>query len=210
MTKQKVETDGPRASLAAAIESARDAEAHCKALRGSIARIEDERFEARQGLDLAAAREANEPKGNGEVIDRLLAGEGSTALLEPPVDHKAKAEAEQTIVACGRALALLRAELSGAEQSLELRTRRVRDAAGAVVATEALDGLVAEAEQLRAQLEAKLSVLSYLHSQIPREHVAKIERALSSSHAHGAHPAINPWQMTLAALMADATADLPR
>src|SRR6185312_10439277 len=113
MGKQVIETTtGPRADLARAIEAARDAEAHCAALRSSVTRIEDERFEARQKLDAATAREADEPNGNDEVIRRLLDGETSAALLEPAADRKGMAEAERAIEACNRALALLRPELA--------------------------------------------------------------------------------------------------
>lgn len=211
MAKQRIETPaGPRAELAAAIEAARDAEAHCQALRTSIARVEDERFEARQKLDLATAREADEAHGREDVIERLIAGETSAAVLERAVDRKEVTDAERTIDTCNRALALLRAELAGAEQSVELRTRRVRDAAGAVVAAERLEDVVADAVRLRGELAACEAILSYLHSTTPGQHKAKIERALVSSEVRGEHPAVAPWRAALEALMADAGAELPR
>ena len=210
MTKQRVETNGPRAELAKAIEAARDAEAHCAALRTSIARIEDERFAARQSLDAATAREANEPKGNDAVIDRLLAGEGSTAVLERPADRKEAAEAERTIDTCNRALAILRPELVGAERAHELRIGRVRDAAGAVIAAERLDELVAAAARLRAELESHEAVLSFLHSYIPRDQATKIEKALVSPKTRGEHSALAPWRASLDALSRSATAELPK
>jgi hypothetical protein len=206
---KRIDKTGPRADLAKAIEAARDADAHCAALRASVTRIEDERFEARHKLDAETARETDGSNGNDEVIRRLLAGETSIALLEPAADHKTQAEAERAIEACNRALALLRTELADAERALELRTRRVRDAAGAVIAAEALDAMLAESERLRGELAAREAVLSFIHPHLPRDQAAKVEKALVSSDFRGEHPSVDSWRQAIEALSRDASAELP-
>ena len=208
MTKQTEKT-GPRADLTKAI-LARDAAAQrVDELRTSIARVEDERFSARQKLD-AAAREADESNSRDEVIERLIVGDTGAAVLELGVDRREATDAERVIETSDAALSLLRAELADAERSLELRTRRVQDAAGGVIATEALDAIVADAARLRGELAACEETLNFLHQWIPRAQAAKIERALAASPAHGPHPAVDTWCAAIESLMADATTELPK
>ena len=204
------ETNGPRADLATAL-LARDAAAQrVDELRTSIARVEDERFSARQKLDAAAAREADEAHDRDDVIDRLIAGDTGAAVLERAVDRKEATAAESEIAACTAALAILRAELAGAERSLELRATRVRDAAGAVIAAEALDAVIANTVRLRGELAACEAVLSFLHPYIPRDQAAKVECELVSSDVRGEHPSVDSWRAALAELGRDAAAKLPR
>jgi hypothetical protein len=125
-------------------------------------------------------------------------------------DRKAEAEAGRAIETCNAALALLRTELADAERALELRTRRVRDAAGAVIAAERLAEMLAESERLRGELAAREAVLSFLHPYIPRDQAAKVEKALVSSDVRGEHPSVDSWRRAIEALTRDANADLPR
>jgi len=206
---KRTEMTGPRAELQKSIDSRDAAAKRINELRASIARIEDERFAARQKL-AATAREADESNGRDDVIERLLAGETSTAVLERAADRKEVTAAESEIETSNRALSLLRAELAGAEQSLELRTNRVRDAAGAVIATEALDAIVDDATRLRGELAACEAVLSFVHSLVRGEHKAKVERALVSSEIRGEHPSVAPWRAAFEELARDAAAELPR
>ena len=104
----------------------------------------------------------------------------------------------------------MRTELADAERALELRTRRVRDAAGAVIAAEALDAMLAESERLRGELAAREAVLSFIHPYLPRDQAAKVEKALVSSDVRGEHSSIDPWRAALEALSRDASAALPR
>jgi hypothetical protein len=108
------------------------------------------------------------------------------AVLEPPAPS-AVAVVAQTIEACRQAREMVGQELTEAERSLELRARRVRDAGGAVIATEVLEDMIADAERLRAELWALEAVLSFLHSWIPRDQAAKVEKALASSDAASIH-----------------------
>jgi len=204
--KQKVETtNGPRASLAAAIEELRDSEAHCAALRASVTRIEDQLYAAQGQID--RAREQDEEAKSAQV--RAIVAGDDLMVLERPASS-AVAQVERTISACKQARQMVRDELAEAERSAGYKAERVRDAAGAVVAAEALDAKIAKTERLQGELEAELSVLSYLHSQIPRDRAAMIEKALASSDVHGEHPAVAPWRAAIDALMADANAELPR
>src|SRR6185437_138538 len=208
---KRIDKTGPRTDLAKAIESRDAAAKRVDELRGSIERIEDERFEARQRLDAtrAAAQDVDQDNETDEVIRRLVAGDTGAALLTR-TDRKAEAEAGRAIETCNAALNILRPELSDAERSLDLRTSRVRDAAGAVIAAEALDAMIADTERLHGEIEARQSVLSFLHPLISREQKTKVERVLASSHAHVPHPALDQWRTALEALMADASAELPR
>src|SRR6185437_10756687 len=198
---KRIDKTGPRTDLAKAIE-ARDAAAkRVDELRGSITRIEDERFEARQRLDAtrAAAQDADQDNETDEVIRRLVAGDTGAALLTR-TDRKAEAEAGRAIETCNAALNILRPELSDAERSLELRTTTVRDAAGAVIAAERLAEMLAESERLRGELAAREAVLSFLHPYIPRDQAAKVEKALVSSDVRGEHPSVDSWRGAIEAL----------
>ena len=138
----------------------------------------------------------------------IVAGDDLMVLERPA--PSAVAAVERTIEACKSARQMVRQELTEAERSAEFKAMRVRDVAGAVVAAEALDDIVGDAERLRGELEAKLSVLSFIHAWVPRSHAAKVERALAATHAHGAHPAVARWQMALEELARDAAAELPK
>jgi len=205
MAKQQTETTGPRAELAKAIEAARDADARCAALRASVTRIEDQLYAAQGQRE--QAREKDEEAKTADV--RAIVAGDDLMVLERPAPS-AVAQVERTISACKHARQMVRDELAEAERSAEFKEMRVRDAAGAVVAAESLDGLVAEAERLRSELEARAATLSLLHAWIPRDQVAKVEKALVSPENRSAHPAVARWKAALDALMADATAELPR
>jgi chromosome segregation ATPase len=204
----KMKTDaptGPRAELAKAIEASRDAEAHCEALRASVRRIEDKLYAASEKLE--RSRERDE-EAKAETVRAIVEG-GDVAALDRPA-RSAVTEVERTIEACKSARQMVGDELAEAERSLEFKVMRVRDAAGAVVAAEALDEMIADAKRLRGELDAREAVLSFLHPSIARDQAAKIERTLASSEVRGTHPAVEPWRAALEALSRDAAAALPR
>jgi chromosome segregation ATPase len=205
MAKHAENTNGPRTALAKAIEAARDAEAHCAALRASVTRIEDQLYAARGQVD--RAREEDEEAKSAHV--RAIVAGGDLAVLARPA-RSAVSEVERTIEACKSARQMVGAELAEVEQSVAFKAQRVRSAVGDVLAAEALDGLIADAARLRGELEAREAALSFLHPWIPREQAARVERALAASNAQGPHPALDPWRRAVEALMADPTAELPR
>lgn len=206
MMKQQTETtNGPRTALAKAIEDARDAEAHCEALRASVTRIQNQLYAAQGQLD--RAREEDEEEKT-EHVRRIVAGD-DMAVLERPA-RSAVAEVERTIEACRQARDMVAHELAEAERSVGFKLMRVRDAAGDVVAAEALDKQIAEAERLRAEYDRASAVLRFLNHVAPQSYTDRIAAALSPTDERGEHASIAPWRAALAALMSDANAELPR
>jgi hypothetical protein len=184
---------GPRAALAAAIESHRDGVSNVA---------------ARDRHEAAMASVADEREG----LARQFASGGDVLDLVRTVDRNASSvdEMARVIETCKSARSLIQNEISSAERSAEYKATSVRSAIGEVLAAEALDGLLADANRLKVELARVQAILRFLRGTVPGQHDGKIERALRPAELLPLNgPEFSPWRAAVDSLTRDATGELP-
>jgi hypothetical protein len=153
-----------------------------------------------------------------DAMARALAATTDAALAPPTSARESRLEAqdaEDTLSAAQAASAACTARLSDAEADLGHSDRVVAGAADRCLVVDAADRLIAETEDLRAQLNARYAVLLWLETLAP---IGSLERQKIAAATPGppppgvAAPAYPPpadWIAARSALMVDPDAALP-
>lgn len=204
----------PRAILAEAIAAWHDADRIAGVARASVERAETLVAEAEAHakavtIALASAR-------NGHAARLRAAAEGG--VIEAPASTRearfAELDAAEELEAARSVLAECNASAADADDDARRAQRRVEAAVAPILAGE-IDRLIAEAEGLRAQLDGKYSVLTWLRSfALPgSEESQKIGFAVPPPPPGVRAPDCQPpaeWVAARSTLLVDPTAALPR
>lgn len=192
-----------RAALKGAITGRNEAAARAEEARRALARIEDQYYASRSRLNEVRAAAGERVS---ERVAALVAG-GDAAVMDR--DRFAEQDAEAAVSACRAARDLCKGALADAENALGWAEKKVTSAVGNVMAS-AVEGLLAEAERLRRELEGKHAVLAVLRPMLPDELGRRVYRALPDLGVGNlGHPAVLAWRATAAALSKNADATLP-
>ena len=114
------------------------------------------------------------------------------------------------------ALQVARSKLAQEEVALDLSGRRLDGAVADIMREEGLESLLAVAEKLKAELDAKRAILRFLRFSLPpgdpreRRVDSLLPAAMMGERVAVSDHAVEPWRRWRLALMTDATADWPK
>lgn len=220
-TIKRVALSPEREALAAVVSEVAKARDHVAKLTEQVAHVEQTLADAKTRLTKASADVLKAKDDHAALVASAAATGASPRSFRSLKDARdQEREALDDVEAAEAALASLRANLEGAQYVLDRQEPRVREAANAVIAAEAVGPLFEEAKALQQRLIHLRVQLLTLRRDVGLEspEMEPVQRFLWDTEMPGSmifhkdwkdHPAAKLWPQTRETLMGDPQAPLP-
>jgi hypothetical protein len=218
-----VTEDERRAALAAAIDDADKADTALQKLRATVARADGAVADAQERHGDAATAVITASEAHARLFEQAIEQGHPPGRDSAVRDARRLADdAADELAVAKTAAAAMKAKLGGAEYRVEQAHKAVVECARNIVAAIA-PKLLAEAQQLRSELEARRQILSVLNDMIDSRVINSADRESDvgdflagpafpyefKGDSPVDHPAVAPWLKAIEALQIDAEAPLP-